>query len=368
MDDSNPAITFDENGQCGDCLRAIMRRPHEWWPGPEGKTRMDRLVTKLKRQSQGLPYDAVVGLSGGIDSAYLIHVMRHVYGLRLLAIHVDGGWNTEIAVRNIGLLVRKLDIDLYTYVVEWEEMRDLQLAFLRASVLNQDIPQDHAFFSALYRTVRNFGLRAFLSGGNYSSESIEPRNWGYPAMDGWHVRAIHRRFGRLPLNSFPVMGLMELIWLVRIRRSCAVYRPLDFLPYNREKAKEELARIYGWKDYGVKHTESRFTKFYQEIYLPRKYGYDKRRQHFSSLIVSGQMTREEALAKLAKPIATPEQLRRDIKFVAKKLGLSVLELNVLIDSPSVRHTDYPNQLALHSRLMTLKSAGRRVVRWISGRR
>lgn len=359
MDESNPTIEFDATGQCSSCRDALARRRYEWWPGNQGKIRMERLASALKAQGRGKKYDAVVGLSGGVDSAYVAHVAARRHGLRLLAIHVDGGWNTEPAVRNIESLVRGLEIDLYTYVVEWEEMRDLQVAFLKASVLNQDIPQDHAFFASMYRTAARFGLRNFLSGVNFASESIVPPNWGFTSIDGTHVRAIHSRFGHLALKSYPIMSLTEYLWMTRLQNRVIVHRPLNYLNYNREEAKMELQRDYGWRDYGGKHSESRFTKFYQEIYLPRKFGFDKRRLHLSSLIVSGQIRRDQALLELATPIVAPGQARRDVKFVAKKLGLTIEELEALIDAPPVSHSNYDSQLSLHRRLTALKRVVRR---------
>lgn len=360
MDDSNPVIEFDATGQCNCCRDAFARQAQEWWPGLDGKIRMNEMARQLKAAGEGKPYDAMIGLSGGIDSAYLAHIAVREHGLRVLAVHVDGGWNSEPAVRNIESMVRMLDIDLHTYVVEWQEMRDLQLSFLKASVLNQDIPQDHAFFSTLYRTASQFGIRHFLSGVNFASESIVPTGWGYPSMDGKHARAIHQRFGTIMLKTYPFMGLIEFLWMTRIRKLLIVHRPLNYLNYNKEQAREELKLKYNWRDYGGKHSESRFTKFYQDVYLPRKFGFDKRRLHLSSLIVSGQMTRDEALAELSEPIATPAQMRRDIKFVAKKLGLAATELDNLIDCPAKSHLDYPNQMLLHSGLSALKMAFRRV--------
>lgn len=354
MDDANPAIVFDEAGQCNCCKGAFEQRETAWWPDARGAAKMDALVARLKAEGQGRPYDAMVGLSGGIDSAYLAHVLVTRYGLRLLAVHVDGGWNSEPAVRNIELLVRKLKIDLHTYVVEWREMRDLQLAFLRAGVLNQDIPQDHAFFSTLYRTAGRFGMRHFLSGVNFATESVSAPGWGYPAMDGDHVRGVHGRFGQQPLETYPAMGLPEFLWLTRISGRLTKHMPLDFIPYDKEEAKAELTREYGWRDYGGKHSESRFTKFYQESYLPRRYNYDKRRLHLSSLIVAGQMTREGAMAELSQPIADAVQLRRDLRFVAKKLGLTESDLEALIEADPVPHTDYPNQQAFHRMLTRLR--------------
>jgi N-acetyl sugar amidotransferase len=362
MDESNPAIQFGANGQCNCCLDAIERKPHEWWPGSEGEARIQHLVSMLKQEGRGKSYDVMVGLSGGIDSAYLAHLASHKYGLRVLAVHVDGGWNSEPAVKNIESMVRGLGIDLYTYVVEWQEMRDIQLAFLKASVLNQDIPQDHAFFSTLYRTAGKFGIRHFLSGVNYASESVVPPGFGYPSMDGMHARAIHRKFGLVQLKTYPFMSMLEFIWLTRVRKILTVHRPLNYINYDKEQARMELTREYGWRDYGGKHSESRFTKFYQEIYLPQKFNFDKRRLHLSSLIVSGQLTRSEALAELAEPIISIQQARRDIKFVAKKLGQNIEGLEALIISPPVSHMDYPNQLVLHSRLIALKNFARRLIR------
>jgi N-acetyl sugar amidotransferase len=359
MDGSNPHIVFDAQGVCNCCTDAYARMPFEWFPGNEGRRQLNALAERLRAAGHGKPYDAMIGLSGGVDSAYLAHLLRAEYGLRLLAVHVDGGWNTEAAVRNIEILVRALRIDLHTYVVEWEEMRDLQLAFLRASVLNQDIPQDHAFFSTLYRSAGTFGVRDFLSGVNFSSECIVPPNWGYPAMDGRHVRAIHAHFGREKLRTFPVMGALEYLWMTRVRRQLTIHRPLNFLDYNKAKAKALLMDRYGYKDYGGKHNESRFTKFYQEIYLPERYGFDKRRLHLSSQIVSGQVTRWQALSELATPVCDPEQARHELKFVAKKLRIPLKELQALIAQPRVEHEHYPNTVKFYRLGADLKRLMRR---------
>jgi N-acetyl sugar amidotransferase len=358
MDSTHPGLEFDASGQCSGCRDALARRPHEWWTGEAGQQRLSRMVTTLKQAGQGQRYDVMLGLSGGIDSAYLAHLAVRELGLRVLAVHVDGGWNSEPAVRNIESLVRTLDLDLHTYVVEWQEMRDLQLSFLKASVLNQDIPQDHAFFSTLYRTARMFGIRHFLSGVNYATEAIIPPGTGFSYSDDVHLRGVQRRFGTKPLDSYPVMSFLEFLWLTRVRKQLAVFRPLNFMDYRKDMALETLRSQYGWRDYGTKHSESRFTKFYQDIYLPRKFGLDKRKLHLSSLVVSGQLHRDEALAELEQPILPPDQERRDIRFVAKKLGLSPAELEALIAAPPIPHAAYPNRLAL----MRTLEAGKRVAR------
>lgn len=349
MDTSIPALHFDANGQCACCKEALARLSHEWWPNAEGVHRLERLVKRLKDEGKGRDYDCMIGLSGGIDSAYLAHLAVRELGLRVLAVHVDGGWNSEPAVRNIESLVRSLDLDLHTYVVEWSEMRDLQKAYLYASVLNQDIPQDHLFFSTLYRTARRFGIRHFLSGVNYATENIQVPNFGYPYSDDVNLRSVHRRFGQVPLTSYPVMPFLEFLWLTRVRKQLHVHRPLNFIDYHKDSSLEVLRRNYGWRDYGSKHSESRFTKFYQDIYLPKKFGFDKRRLHLSSLIVSGQISREDALHEIARPNISSTQAKLEIKFVAKKLGLEVQDLLNLIEAPIVQHTDYPNiQLPLRA--------------------
>jgi N-acetyl sugar amidotransferase len=355
MDDSSPAIQFDEKGQCNCCRAALNRLPSEWWPGTEGGERMARLVRHLRKRGKGQTYDAMIGLSGGIDSAYLAHLASRQHGLRLLAVHVDGGWNSEPAVANIESIVRGLDIDFYTHVIEWQEMRDLQVAFLKAGVLNQDMPQDHAFFATLYRTAKKFGIRDFLSGVNFASESIVPPNFGYPSIDGKHIRSIHALFGKAPLRTYPIMGIVEYLWMTRIRRQLNIHRPLNFFPYDKQAAQHELKEDYGWRDYGSKHSESRFTKFYQDIYLPRKFGFDKRRLHLSSLIVAGQITRDAAIGELACPPVTVQQANRDTKFVAKKLGLSTADLLAYVDSPPRQHSDYPNNIRLFDAASGLKA-------------
>lgn len=368
MDSSNPAILFDAAGQCNCCSSALQRRPHEWWPDESGAKRMQAMVDTLRTAGKGKPYDVMIGLSGGIDSAYLAHLAVRELGLRVLAVHVDGGWNSEPAVRNIESLVRALDIDLHTYVVEWPEMRDLQVAFLKASVLNQDIPQDHVFFTTLYRTAQKFDMRHFLSGVNYSTESVVPPGFGFPYSDDVHLRAVHRKFGAQPLETYPVMRFVEFLWLTRIRKQLTVHRPLNYIDYHKDRAQELLRQQYGWRDYGSKHSESRFTKFYQDIYLPRKFNFDKRRLHLSSLIVSGQMTRDSALEELEKPVLTAEQARRDVRFVAKKLNLQPAELEALIDAPPVAHTAYPNQQRLFATVTRVNSVLRRLRAFARGGR
>lgn len=352
MDTSDPGITFDAAGVCNHCRTFDSVLSARWKRGPEGETQLRAQIDALKRENARKDYDCIIGLSGGVDSSYLA-VKAVDYGLRPLVVHVDAGWNSELAVQNIERLVKALNLDLHTIVIEWEEVRDLQLAFLRAGVPNQDVPQDHAFFAALYRFAIKHGVRWVLSGGNLASESILPPAWGYDAMDARHLHAIHRRFGSRPLKRFPVVSLWELYFYYPFVRRMRVLRPLDFLPYNKLHAKALLAERYGWRDYGAKHYESVWTKFFQGYYLPTRFGYDKRRAHLSSLIVAGQMSRAEALAELGREHYPAEELRRDRAYVAKKLGLSDAQLEELLQAPLHTHRDYPSNEKLMRGLRTL---------------
>lgn len=359
MDDSDPSVTFDSAGQCNCCRDAQARMPSEWWPNAEGTRRMASLVDQLRSEGQGQRYDAMIGLSGGIDSAYLAHLMVVEHKLRVLAVHVDGGWNSAPAVRNIESIVRALDIDLHTKVIEWEEMRSLQIAFLRAGVINQDFPQDHAFFATLFSTARDFRIRTFLSGVNFASECVgAPAAPNPPSVDGRHLKGVHDRFGQVRLRDYPVMTFPAYLWMTRVRRRPVIRKPLDYVAYDKEAARQLLTKRYGWRDYGAKHSESRFTKFYQDVYLPRKHGADKRRLHLSSLIVSGQMERSEALTELTQPIIDERQAERDIRFIAKKLRIPRTELDGLIAMKPVPHAAYPNDLQLHRLLRGVRRLAR----------
>lgn len=323
---------------------------------------MSALVARLKAEGVGKPYDALIGLSGGIDSAFLAHIMASKYGLRLLAVHVDAGWNSEAAVHNIEKLVRGLNLHLVTYVIEWSEVKDVQRAFLRAGVLNQDFPQDHGFFAILLRLARQMNISSFLTGVNFSSENLHIPHDGPSSTDGKHVRAIHRRFGSAPLKTYPIMTMFEYLWLTKVRGMPKRFRPLDFMNYDKSLAEKELRNCYGWRDYGSKHSESRFTKFYQDVYLPRKLGFDKRRLHLSSLIVSGQMRRADALAQLEHLAITPEQERREIRFVARKLEMGIDELEAAINSDLVPHSDYASDKKITEWLLSRRDAFRSMMR------
>ncbi len=335
MDTTDPEITFDEQGRCNHCTRFFntIQGVH-WLPNDEGKRILDETIARMKSEGRGRQYDGIIGLSGGVDSSYLLCKLRE-WGLRPLAVHVDAGWNSELAVKNIEVLCKKLDIDLHTIVIDWEAMRNVQVAFLRSGVENQDIPQDHAFFAALYRYAVKKGVRYVFNGSNFATESILPSAWGYDAMDSTYLRAIVRRFGDGKLKNYPVVNFWEYYVYYPYIRRMAVVRPLNYIHYRKNEAIQELERNFGWRYYGAKHWESRFTKFFQGYYLPTRFGYDKRKAHLSSLVVSGEITRDEALAEMEKPVYPPDQLENDTAFVLKKLRISREEFERLINSSRV---------------------------------
>jgi N-acetyl sugar amidotransferase len=346
MDTSDPDIVFDDFGICNHCHAFDEAAPLTWHPNLEGRRRLDLIVHQIKNEGVGKPYDCVIGLSGGVDSSYLAWVAKKELGLRPLAVHVDGGWNSELATRNIENIVRKLDIDLFTYVVDWEEMRDLQRAFLRAGLANQDVPQDHAFFAALYSNAQLHGLRYVLSGGNYATESVLPEEWAYNAMDLRHLEAIHNRFGEGPLKTFPRVNFFRYYFWNRYVKRMKVVRPLNYLPYVKSEAITLLERELAFKYYGGKHFESRFTKWQQLYFRPRKFGFDERRAYMASLILSGQMTREEALAALAGDLENVRQAEDDTSYILKKLAVSEEEFAQIMAAPSKTFRDYPSNYAL----------------------
>ena len=347
MDTSDPDIWFDEAGVSSHAIHFDEVFASELHPAQRGErlAELESLVDTIKKAGRGKPYDCVIGVSGGVDSTYLtLQAVR--LGLRPLIVHFDSGWNSELAVGNIHSLVTTLGLDLYTHVVDWREMKDLQLSFFKASLANCDIPTDHAFGYVAYQQAKKYGIKYILSGGNAATESVLPESWGYNADDAKHLKAIQRRFGSVKLKTYPVMGMFARhIWFPIVRRIKTV-RPLNYMPYIYTDAKRDITESVGWRDYGGKHYESVFTRYFQGYYLPHKFGYDKRLAHYSSLVLSQQITREEALGLMETTNYPPELRKQDHEFIAKKLGLSVDALESLIALPPVDYTAYPNSDAL----------------------
>lgn len=341
MDTTDSNIKFDEQGVCNHCHSFEKVTQKYWFPNSEGLVKLDQITKSIKSERSGLKYDVLMGLSGGVDSSYLALKMKE-YGLNVLAVHVDAGWNSEMAVSNIELVVSSCGFDLKTVVLDWDEVRDLQLAYFQSGVANQDVPQDHAFFANLFYVAKKEGIRHIVSGGNIATESIFPSGWHCDAMDSANLRDIQKKFGSVKLKNYRVVSWFDYWINLPYIKKITTIRPLDYLDYNREKAIEELEKI-GYKPYGNKHGESRFTRFFQNYFLVKKYGYDKRRPHFSSLIMSGQMSRNEALDKLQQPAYENNSLMiEDISFVCKKLKITEDELYGFIDSTNRSYTDFAN--------------------------
>lgn len=343
MDTSDSQITFDENGVCDHCNSFEKDVLPNWHPDEHGKDTFREVVEKIKLEGKGKAFDCIIGMSGGLDSSFLLHLAVSEFGLRPLVFHVDGGWNTDIAVNNIQMLVDKLGLDLYTEVINWEEMRDFQLAFFKAGVPHLDIPQDHAFIATLYHFANKHNIKYILNGGNYATECVRnPLEWLYYGTDMAQLRDIQRRFCTRPLKTYPFSSILFHKVYLRYIKRVKVVKPLNWLPYTKEHAIKVLSETYGWRPYPQKHFESRFTRFFEGYWLPTRFGYDTRRVQYSSLIQTGQMSREDALKKLVLPAYNTETIDEDFEYIATKLGLSVDELRSYHTMPKKTFRDYNN--------------------------
>lgn len=339
MDTSDPEIKFDDMGNCNHCNSALDRVKKNWFPDKNGEKIFAGIIEKIKREERNNEFDCIIGLSGGVDSSYLAYFAVNK-GLRPLVVHVDCGWNSEQAVKNIENVVKTLKIELHTFVVNWEEMKDLQRAFFKASLPDQDIPQDHAIFAALYNFADKNKIKYVFNGLNFATESIMPGNWGYQAMDYRHLKSIHKRFGEKKLNDYPHVNFFERYIYYTLIKKMKIINPLNYIDYRKDEVIETMKRELGWQYYGGKHHESRFTKFFQSYYLPVKFNFDKRRAHLSSLIVSGQISRDEALNKMEENVYAENEIENDLEFVAKKLDWSPTEFKAIINLPPNRHQDF----------------------------
>jgi N-acetyl sugar amidotransferase len=344
MDTTDSQIIFDDNGVCDHCLGFKRDVLPNWHPNEKGAAMFRETVAQIKASGKGKPFDCIMGMSGGLDSSYLLHLAVTEFGLRPLVFHVDGGWNTDLAVNNIQMLVEKLGLDLYTEVINWDEMRDFQLAFFKAGVPHLDIPQDHAFVATLYHFANKHGIKYIVNGGNYSTECVRnPLEWLYYGTDMAQLKDIQKQFGTIPLRTYPFSSVLFHKVYLRYIRGVQVVKPLNLLPYTKEHASKVLAEIYGWRPYPQKHFESRFTRFYEGYWLPTRFGYDTRRVQYSSLILTGQMTRDEALERLKKTAYDPSTIDEDFEYIATKLRISVDELRSYHKIPLKTYKDYKNR-------------------------
>lgn len=357
MDTSDPEIQFDADGVCNHCRMYADMAAHMLQPA-EAQVELERIVERIKHVGRDQPYDCLIGLSGGVDSSYLAHQARRL-GLRPLAIHFDNGWDSERAVHNIEMVLRGLDLDLFTYVVDWEEFRDLQVSFFKASVIDIEMLTDHAIAAVSLRVARERGIRYILRGTNVRTEAILPPAWVHSKLDFRNIRAIHARHGTRPIRTFPAVSTISQRAARRLYR-IEIVSMLDLLPYDKAAAVRTLQRALGWQVYGGKHHESIFTRFYQGYILPTKFGVDKRRAHLSTLVCSGQMTREEALLELARDTYDADVLAEDKAYVLKKLAMSEQEFAAYIASPPRPHEAYASEEQYVRLLRALQSGAGRV--------
>ncbi len=348
MDTTDTVIVFDNDGVCDHCSNFDVNIQPNWHSDEKGYAELMKAAELIKKEGKGKDFDCIIGLSGGLDSSYTAYVAKEIMGLRPLLFHVDAGWNTDQAVGNIEKLVDGLGLELYTEVINWEEMKDLQVAFLKSGIPDQDIPQDCAFFSGLYQFARKNKIKYVLTGGNFSTECCrEPNEWGaYPGIDKTFIIDIHKKFGKRKLKSFPIIDVLVYKVFHHQVLGMKVFKPLNLVPYIKSEAEQLLQDKYGWQPFQHKHHESRFTRFYEDYWMPRKFGYEKRRAHFSSLIMTGQMTREQALERIARPELSDEFMKNEFKYVANKLGLTEAELQQIFEQPNKTYRDYKNKLWL----------------------
>lgn len=337
---SDPSITFDESGVCSHCRNHDRLLSSRVLRGPEGKAVLEQLTRKIKKAGLSREYDCIIGVSGGVDSTYVAYLVKQM-GLRPLAVHFDNGWDSELAVSNIEKVLRRLDIDLYTYVVDWEEFRDLQLSFLKASTPDGEIPTDHGIFALLWTQARRRGIKHVISGMNFATEAVNAPDWSYGHSDWRYIKAVHRRFGSVPLKTYPHFSLLDLAWMNAVRgiRTVSI---LNYVDYVKADAMRVLQDELGWVYYGGKHYESVYTRFWQGYVLPRKFGIDKRYGHLSDLINAGQMTREQALLEIQNDPYPPALAEEDRRYVIKKLGLDEAQFEAFMKLPRRTFRDYPN--------------------------
>jgi N-acetyl sugar amidotransferase len=344
MDTSDSRISFNSDGFCNNCCHFFENILPQWDNDIKSEKKFIDLVNHIKIRGKGKKYDCVIGLSGGLDSSYLLHIAVTKFNLRPLVFHVDGGWNTEAAVRNINSLISGLNLELITDVINWKEMRSLQLAFFRSGVPHIDLPQDHAFIASLYRFALQNNIKYILNGSNYSTEGIRnPVNWGWFGTDLKQIHDIHSQFGEIKLKSYPLSGILNHKFYLKYIKGIKVVTPLNYVRYLKKDAEKELFDAYGWLPYSQKHFESRFTKFYEGHWMPTRFGFDTRRPQFSSLIVTGQMDRNYAIERLKEPAYALQDVEKDYEYIASKLRISVEELKKYHSIPINTFKDYKNQ-------------------------
>jgi len=350
MDTSDPRIIFDDAGVCDYCSNYDNNILPNWRAKLEGRESLDIIANKIRSDAIGGDFDCIIGLSGGLDSSYAAYIAKEKMGLRPLLFHVDAGWNTEQAINNIEKLVDGLGLDLYTEVVHWDSVRRMQVALLRSGIPDQDLVQDAAFFSGLYKFARQQGIKHIITGSNFSTECCrEPEEWGgYLGIDKTLFADIWNKCGDGTANDFPLVDILTYKIFYQKILGMKVHNPLNSVPFLKKDAENELEDRFGWQRFKHKHHESRFTRFYEDYWLPRRFGFEKRRAHFSSLIMTEQMTRDQALVRISKPEMGEFFLQQEFEYVAQKLDLSVDELQSLFAGPKKTFRNYKNKRDLIS--------------------
>lgn len=343
MDTTDSRITFDSNGVCDHCNDFYTNVKPNWHTDERGRAEMEKLVENIKKDGKGRNFDCLLGMSGGVDSSYLLHLAVKELGLRPLVFHVDGGWNSELAVHNIQVMIEKLGLELHTEVINWNEMRDFQLAFFKSGVPHIDIPQDHAFIATLYNFADKYNIKYILNGGNISTECVRnPMEWLYYGTDMAQLNDIMKRFSTVEMKTYPFSSILRHKFYLRYIRGVQVVKPLNYMPFIKDDALDLLTKEYGWTPYPQKHFESIFTKFFEGYWLPERFGFDTRRVQFSSLILTGQMKREDALNMLESPAYNTETIEEDFNYIATKLEITPDELRSYFNMPKKFYWDYKN--------------------------
>ena len=343
MDTSDRRIVFDEKGVCDQAVDFYENIEPNWDTGKKGREEIELIANKIKKEGKGKEYDSILGVSGGADSSYMLHLAVKELGLRPLVFHVDCGWNSDLAVSNINSMIEALKLDLFTEVIDWEEMRNFQLALLESGVPHIDIPQDHASLTTLYYYAEKYNIKYILNGGNISTEVVRnPLEYFYHGTDMIHINYILKNFCKSKLKTYPFSPIFRHRIYLRYIKRIKVIKPLNYFPYIKEDAMKFLSDNYNWRPYPQKHFESNFTKFFEGYWLPKRFGFDPRRVQFSSLILTGQLSRDEALKKLENDVYTPEELKLDKDYITKKLDINHEDLERYFNLPKKFYWDYPN--------------------------
>jgi N-acetyl sugar amidotransferase len=341
MDSTDPNIIFDEKGQCNHCKSYLENLPKLPSLQSNAKEQLSNMVNRIKETGKGKKYDCVIGLSGGVDSTYVAYVVTKILGLRPIAVHMDNGWNSELSVKNVENIVKKLGIDLHTKVLDWDEFRDLQLAFLKASTPDSEIPTDHAICATLYEVASKHNIKYIISGANFITERIMPYAWSQGHGDYRYIKNVSQKFGKIPLKNFPYLNNLKRFYYEKVR-SLKFVPIFDYFKFDLQTARKTIQEELEWKDYGGKHYESLYTKFFQGYILPQKFRFDKRKGHLSNLVCAGFLSREEALKKLKDPAIEKDEVGYLKQYVAKKFNISDSELEEILALPKKTYQDYPN--------------------------